>query len=232
MLIPSIDLMGGKIVQLVQGERKALEFADLEEWARRFAPYPLVQLVDLDRALGHGNNRTLVENLVRRLPCQVGGGLRSLEAARHLLELGARRVILGSVLIKNGQVDRAAAAHFAECLGPEKLTFALDAKQGQVAIKGWREQTQILPEEMMRALEPYCRAFLYTHIDGEGLLEGIPFEVVLRLRQATSRQLIVAGGIATRAEVDRLEAIGADAVVGMALYLGRIELASQKAEER
>ena len=232
MLIPSIDLMGGRIVQLVQGERKALEFEDLEEWARRFAPYPLVQLIDLDAALGKGNNRSLMEHFVRRLPCQVGGGLRSLEAARHVLDLGAHRVILGSVLIKDGQVDRAAAARFAECLGPQQLTFALDAKQGRVASQGWREQTEILPEEMMRSLEPYCRAFLYTHIDGEGLLQGIPFEVVLRLRQATSTQLIVAGGIATQAEVDRLDAIGADAVVGMALYLGRIKLASPRLEQR
>jgi phosphoribosylformimino-5-aminoimidazole carboxamide ribotide isomerase len=228
VLIPSIDLMGGKIVQLVQGERKALEFEDFEEWERRFAPYPLVQLIDLDRALGSGNNRTLVEHFVRRLPCQVGGGLRSLEDARQMLELGAHRIILGSALVKDGQVDRAAASRFAECLGPQRLTFALDAKHGRVVIKGWREPTEIHPEDMMRSLEPYCRAFLYTHIDGEGLLQGIPFDLILRLRQATSSQLIVAGGIATQAEVDRLEAMGADAVVGMAVYLGRIKLASQR----
>jgi phosphoribosylformimino-5-aminoimidazole carboxamide ribotide isomerase len=225
VLIPSIDLMGGKIVQLVQGRHKALEFEDFENWAERFRQFPLVQLIDLDAALGTGSNQALIEYFVRRLPCQVGGGLRSTERARQVLGLGARRAILGSALIKDGQIDCAAAAEFADAIGPEHLTFAVDTKQGRVSFKGWQEQSEIDPEAMMRRLEPYCQAFLYTHIEGEGLLGGIPLDRVQKLREVTSRQLIVAGGIASQEEVDRLHRLGVDAVVGMALYQGRIDLA-------
>jgi phosphoribosylformimino-5-aminoimidazole carboxamide ribotide isomerase len=224
VLIPSIDIMGGKIVQLVQGRRKALEFEDFENWAERFRRFPLVQLIDLDAALGTGNNRALIEYFVCRLRCQVGGGLRSTDKARQALDLGAHRVILGSVLVKHGQVDLATAAEFADTIGPERMTFAVDTKQERVSIKGWQEQSEISPEEMMRGLEPYCHAFLYTHIDGEGLLGGIPLDKVQKLRGVTSRQLIVAGGIASQEEVDRLHLLGVDAVVGMALYQGRIDL--------
>lgn len=224
MLIPSIDLMGGKIVQLVQGEKKALEFADFDEWIGRFLQFPLVQLIDLDAAIGSGDNRTLLKQFTEQLPCQVGGGIRSLDVAEQILALGAKRVILGSVLIKNNQVDTHVASKIADELGPERLTFAVDSKGGKVAIKGWREITSVFPAEMMRTLDPYCGAYLYTHIDTEGLLKGIPLETVRELRGITSRQLIVAGGIASQEEVDRLADLGVDAVVGMAIYTGRMKL--------
>jgi phosphoribosylformimino-5-aminoimidazole carboxamide ribotide isomerase len=224
VLIPSIDLMGGKIVQLVQGEKKALEFDDFEEWIERFAKYPLVQLIDLDAAIGSGNNRALLRQFTRRLACQVGGGIRSIEGAQEVLETGARRVILGSVLVRNNEIDTSVAKQFADRLGQDRLTFAIDSKRGRVAIKGWRELTAITPFEMIQAQEPYCSAFLYTHVDTEGLLKGIPLEVVRELRRVTTRQLIAAGGIASQDEVDRLDQIGVDAVVGMAIYTGRMKL--------
>jgi len=220
MLIPSIDLMGGKIVQLVQGKQKALEFDNVDEWGARFAKYPLVQIIDLDAAMGRGDNRNLVRELARQLPCQVGGGIRSIEAALATLELGAQRVILGSSLISDGTINAAFAQLAATGIGAEKLVFAVDSRGGHVAIKGWQETTGITPIEMMRSLEPYCSAFLYTHIDTEGLLQGIPFDVVRELRGATSRQLIAAGGIRTQEEVADLHALGVDAVVGMAIYQG------------
>jgi phosphoribosylformimino-5-aminoimidazole carboxamide ribotide isomerase len=220
MLIPSIDLMGGKIVQLVQGSRKALEFDNFQEWVDRFSKYPLVQLIDLDAAMGHGDNAVLVHNLACRLPCQVGGGIRSIAAAQAILNLGARRVIFGSALISNGVVNRAFASEAAAKLRQESLVFAADCRGGYVAIKGWRETTGITAIEMMSALEPYCTAFLYTHIDTEGLLQGIPINVVRELRKVTSRQLIAAGGIRSQDEVDQLHAMGVDSVVGMAIYQG------------
>jgi phosphoribosylformimino-5-aminoimidazole carboxamide ribotide isomerase len=220
MLIPSIDLMGGKIVQLVQGKRKALEFDDFDTWVQRFSKYPLVQLIDLDAAMGHGHNGDLVRVLARQLPCQIGGGIRSVEAALATLNLGARRVILGSSLISEGAINVAFAERAATQLGPEKLVFAVDSRGGRVAIKGWQEATGVTPIKMMRALESFCGAFLYTHIDTEGLLKGIPLDVVGELRSATSRQLIVAGGIRSQEEVAELGAIGIDAVVGMAIYQG------------
>src|SRR6266481_5765738 len=141
MLIPSIDLMGGKIVQLVQGEKKALEFDDFEPWVERFSKYPLVQLVDLDAAIGPGNNRDLVRTLVQRLPCQVGGGIRTLEVAQEILADGAQRVVIGSSLIREGSINTSFAEDLARQVGEEKLVFALDSKGGKVAIRGWRQLT-------------------------------------------------------------------------------------------
>ena len=219
MLIPSIDLMGGKIVQLVQGEKKALEFDDFEPWLERFANYPLVQIIDLDAAMGQGDNRALVQSLFRRLPCQVGGGIRTAERAQEMLADGALRVIVGSSLIKDGSIQEAFAEKLAGRLGMNKLIFAVDSRGGKVAVRGWRQITDISAAQMMRALEPWCYGFLYTHIDTEGLLLGMPLDVVAELRSATDKRLIVAGGIRTQDEVDRLDAMGVDAVVGMAIYL-------------
>ena len=224
MLIPSIDLMGGKIVQLVQGEKKALEFDNFEEWILRFSKYPLVQLIDLDAAIGSGDNRALLRQFTRRLSCQVGGGIRTIDGAQEILAMGAERVILGSTLVQNDKVNTATAEQFASRFSGDRLTFAVDSKNGRVAIRGWRERTTLAPAEMMQALEPYCRAFLYTHIDTEGLLKGIPLDAVRALRGITSRQLMVAGGIASQEEVGRLDKLGVDAVVGMAIYSGRMKL--------
>jgi phosphoribosylformimino-5-aminoimidazole carboxamide ribotide isomerase len=224
MLIPSIDLMGGKIVQLVQGERKALEFEDFEEWIARFSAFPLIQLIDLDSALGTGHNHDLVREFARRLPCQVGGGVRSIETAEQTLAIGAQRVILGSSLIRDGAPDVVFAKEIARTVGPERLVFAIDSKHGRVAIKGWRELTAIAPVDMISALEPWCAAFLYTHINTEGLMQGIPLDIVRQLRVSISKQLIVAGGIASSEQIDQLDALGIDAVVGMAIYTGRLKL--------
>jgi phosphoribosylformimino-5-aminoimidazole carboxamide ribotide isomerase len=222
MLIPSIDLMGGKIVQLVQGEKKALEFDNFDYWIERFVHYPLVQVIDLDAARGVGENRQIVKQVVKRLNCQVGGGIRTLEAARELLRAGAGRVILGSILLKDGEINAQCAAELARELGTAPLVFALDSRGGRVAIDGWRKPTRHTAFQMIRALEPFCETFLYTHIDTEGLMGGIPMEAVSAIRQATSRRLMVAGGITTQVEIDRLDVLGMDAVVGMALYAGKI----------
>ena len=224
MLIPSIDLMGGKIVQLVQGDKKALEFDNFEEWIARFASFPLIQLIDLDAAMGGEPNADLIELFVKRLPCQVGGGIRSIESARKMLDVGAQRVIFGSILIQNGAINDGFAKHLAAEFGPDKLVFAIDARGGKVAIRGWREMTSISPLQMVQTLDPFCGAFLYTHIDTEGLMSGLPLEPVQELRQATTRQIIAAGGITAHEEIEQLHQMGVDAVVGMALYSGRMSL--------
>lgn len=222
MLIPSIDLMGGKVVQLVQGKKKALEFDGFEEWVARFSSYSLVQLIDLDAAIGSGSNGALVREIASRLQCQVGGGIRTAEAARQMLEAGARRVIVGSALFSDGQLKVKFAEELAAELGPEKLVFALDAIGGRVTTHGWRKVTEVRPLEMIQALDQWCGGFLYTHVETEGMLQGFPQEVIRPLREATTRQLIAAGGIRSRQEIDELHAIGVDAVVGMAIYQGLI----------
>lgn len=233
MLIPSIDLMGGRVVQLVQGEKLALGFDDLEYWVSRFSGYPLVQLIDLDAAKRQGNNRPLIEQIVRQLPCQVGGGIRNPEDANILLALGAQRVIFGSALFVPGDSSLQApvmhsqelirlrfAEELAESLGTDSLVFSVDTKQNCVAVRGWQEQIALRPEEAMRVLEPFCGAFLYTNVDTEGTMQGFPIEVARRLRQHTQRQLIVAGGIRDQTEIDALDALHIDAVAGMAIYSG------------
>jgi phosphoribosylformimino-5-aminoimidazole carboxamide ribotide isomerase len=224
VLIPSIDLMGGKIVQLVQGERKALEFDNLSEWITRFRNYPIVQVIDLDAAMGTGSNEALVREMCAELPCQVGGGLRNLDTARNALASGAKKVIIGSSLFSSTQsgteVNEDFAQDLAQQLGREKLIFAVDSRAGYVAVKGWKQSTGLRPADAMRKLQTFCSAFLYTHIDTEGLLQGFPVSVLPDLSAATTNKLIVAGGISSLREVEQLDRQGIDAVVGMAIYTG------------
>jgi phosphoribosylformimino-5-aminoimidazole carboxamide ribotide isomerase len=222
VLIPSIDLMGGKIVQLVQGEKEALSFDNFDYWIERFSKYPIVQLIDLDAARGTGDNRLLVNKIIRRLKCQVGGGIRSVEDAQEFLSAGAHKVIIASALFKNGGLNAQHAQNLAAAVGTRSLVFALDSRRGRVAIDGWRTETAIGTLEMISAMEPFCETFFYTHIETEGLMRGIPLDRVRAIRSATSRRLVVAGGITEQREIDLLESIGADAVVGMALYTGKI----------
>ena len=222
MLIPAMDLMGGKVVQLEQGKKKVLEYADPTPWIERFQGFPLVHLIDLDAAMQNGDNGSLMQQLVKHLPCQVGGGVRSVQRARELLQWGARAVILGSSLVREGAPNWELAAELSEEVGAEHLVFAVDTKQGKVATDAWRTTTSLTPVALMQALEPWCGAFLYTRVDGEGLMGGMPVEPVKELRAATKRRLFVAGGIRSDAEVADLDALGVDAVVGMALYQGRL----------
>jgi len=222
MLIPSIDLLGGRIVQLVQGEKLRLAFDDFEYWIERFSKYPLVQLIDLDAAMRQGDNAMLVSQIAKRLPCQVGGGIGTVERARTVLAAGAKRVIVGSSLFKEeqgiGSVHTAFAAELADAVGGDRVVAGIDSRGGKIAIKGWKAQVALTPDDAIAALEPYAGAFLYTHIDGEGLMQGFPIDIAARLRPLTQRQLIVAGGIRAQEEIDALQAMNVDAVAGMAVY--------------
>lgn len=218
MLIPSIDLMGGRIVQLEQGERLVIETSDVDAWVDRFSGFPIVQLIDLDAATGRGANDALVRELCRRLPCQVGGGVRSTDRARELFDAGALRVIAGSSLFSGAGVNLQAAEAFSSSIGHDRFIAAVDSRAGIVVIHGWKTALSITPEDAVRALEPFAGAFLYTHVDGEGMLGGINMAAVRSVAAATTRKVIAAGGIRSREEVDELDALGIDAVVGMALY--------------
>ena len=222
MLIPSIDLMGGRIVQLVQGEKLHLAFDDFEYWIDRFSKYPLVQLIDLDAAMRQGENTALVSQICKRLPCQVGGGISTVARAQSVLAAGAKRVIVGSSLFKEkqgtGGVNTTFAAELAEAIGPAQIVAGIDSRNGQIAIKGWKAQVALTPDQAIASLEPYTGAYLYTHIDGEGLMQGFPIEIAKRLRLLTERQLIVAGGIKSQEEIDTLASINVDCVAGMAVY--------------
>ena len=231
MLIPSIDLKGGQVVQLIQGERLAIASDDVDRWVRKFQGFPRVQVIDLDAALGSGANDALVRSIAPRLPCRVGGGIRTIERARAVLDYGARAVIVGSSLFRDGQPDLAFAEALAAAVGPERVIAAVDSKGGRVVIKGWRETTPLAAVEAVRALEPWCGEFLYTHVDREGLMQGTDMDAILAVRDATSRRLTAAGGITTRREIDQLDAAGIDAVVGMAIYTGRLDVTPPPASQ-
>jgi phosphoribosylformimino-5-aminoimidazole carboxamide ribotide isomerase len=218
MLIPSIDLLGGQIVQLVQGEKLRLAFDDFEYWIEKFSKFPLVQLIDLDAAMRQGDNSALVSQIAKRLPVQAGGGIHSIDRARQVLDAGARRVIIGSALFTAEGVNTQFACDLADSIGAEQIVAGIDTKNGKIAVKGWKANVEFTADEAIPQLEANVGAFLYTHVDGEGMLGGFPIETAARLRKLTERQMIVAGGIRNQQEVDALQALGVDAVVGMAVY--------------
>lgn len=229
MLIPSIDLKGGKVVQLVQGERLAIESDDIDGWIERFAKFPRIQLIDLDAAMGIGTNDVLVRRIAARLPCRVGGGVRSVGRAQELLEAGAQGVIVGSAYFdirrsaeEGGVIKFDFARALADAVGMQHIVGAVDSRNGRVVIHGWKTVLPITPVQAVRALEPYCGEFLYTHVDKEGLMQGTDVEAIKAVASATANKVTAAGGITTRAEIDALDALGIDAVVGMAIYTGTL----------
>lgn len=224
MLIPSIDLQNGHVVQLVQGERLAIEAPSAEPWIEKFSAFPRVQLIDLDAARGRGDNTAIVADICRRLPCRVGGGIRSIARAREVLDAGAHAVIASSALFRDGAVDTAFAARLADAVGAERVIAAVDSRGGHVVIHGWKTELPITAVDAIRALEPHCAEFLYTHVDTEGLMQGTDFDAILAVRRATSRRVTAAGGITTWDEIERLDASGVDSVVGMAIYTGQLPI--------
>jgi len=224
MLIPSIDLKGGAVVQLVQGERLAIRDDDVQKWVRRFEKFPKVQVIDLDAAMGSGDNLTLVRQIAGELKCRVGGGIRTVARAQDVLGAGARQIIAGSSLFKDGAPDLAFAKTLSDAIGRDRVIAAVDSKGGRVVIHGWKTALPLTAVDAVRALEPYCGEFLYTHVDTEGLLGGTNMGAIRAVRDATSRRVTAAGGITTQREIDDLDAIGVDAVVGMAIYSGALNL--------
>lgn len=224
MLIPSIDLKDGAVVQLIQGERLAIRDDDVFKWVRRFERYPKVQVIDLDAATGAGDNIALVAQIAGSLSCRVGGGIRTIERARDVLAAGAQQIIAGSSLFKKGGPDLVFARALADAVGPDRVIAAVDSRGGQVVIHGWKTALPLTAVEAVRALEPYCSEFLYTHVDNEGLMRGTDMNAIFAVRAATTRRVTAAGGITTHEEIDQLDAHGVDAVVGMALYTGKLQV--------
>ncbi len=216
MIIPSIDLAGGQAVQLVGGETLAIEAGDPRPLARRFGRVGEVAVIDLDAALGRGDNTDLIEELLTLAPCRVGGGIRSVEAARRWLDAGARKVILGT----------AARPEILRQLPRDRVIAALDAREGEVVVEGWRTRTGVGIAERMAELAPYVSGFLITFVEKEGRLGGTDMDRVTTLVNAGGdARITFAGGITTAQEIASLDALGADSQVGMALYTGRLGLA-------
>jgi phosphoribosylformimino-5-aminoimidazole carboxamide ribotide isomerase len=219
VIFPCIDLMGGKVVQLVQGRDKALEGDAPLEMLRKFAAFPEIQVIDLDAAMGKGENSALVEMLASRARCRVGGGVRTPERARGLFEQGAHRVIVGTAAFTPVIEDIAAA------VGSERLIIALDSRNGKVVVHGWQEATEFTAEQVIQRLEPFCGGFLCTYVDKEGMMQGTDLDWFRRLRAATQHEITAAGGITTIEEIRELAAMNVHAALGMAIYTGKLDLA-------
>jgi phosphoribosylformimino-5-aminoimidazole carboxamide ribotide isomerase len=218
MIIPCIDLMGGKVVQLVQGRDKALEGDEPLEMLRKFSAFPEIQVIDLDAAMGKGENGAIVELVSSRAKCRVGGGVRDAARAQALIAQGAYRVIVGTAAFTPA-LEKIAAA-----VGPERVVIALDSKGGKVVVKGWQESTDFSAVDVIHRLEPFCGGFLCTYVDREGMMQGTDLDWFRSLRDATSHELTAAGGITTIDEIRELKKINVHAALGMAIYTGRLNL--------
>ena len=215
MIVPSIDIMKGRAVQLRHGREHVLDGGDPLERLEQFAVVGEVAVVDLDAALGQGSNAALIQTLVRRAPCRVGGGIRSLEAARAWLDAGARKIVLGTVASPElcGQLPR------------DRVIAAVDAEHGNVVVHGWRSNTGASVGERIAALAPYVGGFLFTQVEYEGAMGGFNLEAVRdAIAAAGPARVTAAGGITTADDIQALDALGADAQVGMALYTNRLPL--------
>ncbi|HWB84742.1 MAG TPA: 1-(5-phosphoribosyl)-5-[(5-phosphoribosylamino)methylideneamino] imidazole-4-carboxamide isomerase [Bryobacteraceae bacterium] len=224
MIFPCIDLMDGKVVQLVQGREKALEGDSPEEMLRKFAAFPEIQVIDLDAAMGRGSNDELVRMLASKAATRVGGGVRSVERARALVEQGARKVIVGTSAFTKTGINEPLLAALRDAVGREQLLIALDSKGGRIVVKGWQEATDFTAEQVLHSLEPYCSGFLCTYVDKEGMMQGTDLDWFARLRAATDLELTAAGGITTMDEVRALNAMRVHAALGMAIYTGHLKL--------
>ena len=218
MILPCIDLMGGKVVQLVQGRDKALEGDAPLEMLTRFSAFPQIQVIDLDAAIGSGANDDIVELLCSQATCRVGGGVRSAERARKLVEQGAHRVIVGTAAFTP------ALQEIVRAIGRERILVALDSKDGRIVVKGWRDNTEFTAEEVLNRFEPSCSGFLCTYVDKEGMMQGTDLDWFRRLRAATALELTAAGGITTLDEVRALGEMRVHAALGMAIYTGLLNL--------
>lgn len=224
MIVPCIDLMGGKVVQLVQGRDKALEVDSADTMLEQFSAFPEIQVIDLDAAMGRGSNDAIVEHIAARAKTRIGGGVRSVERARQLVAQGAHRVIVGTSAFTATGPDFAFLEQLRDSVGAERLIIALDSKEGRVVVKGWKQSTDFTAAEVIARLEPYCGGFLCTYVDKEGMMQGTDLDWFAALRRATNHAITAAGGITTLEDVRALTAMRIDCAIGMAIYTGKLGL--------
>jgi phosphoribosylformimino-5-aminoimidazole carboxamide ribotide isomerase len=224
MIFPCIDIMDGKAVQLVQGRDKAIEVEAPEEMLHKFSAFPQIQVIDLDAAMGRGSNDGLVRLLASKAAIRAGGGVRTVERARTLVEQGVCKVIVGTSAFGESGINQAFLEALRDVIGRDRLIVALDSKHGHIVVKGWREAIALTAEEVLGPLEPYCSGFLCTYVDKEGMMQGTDLAWFERLRAATQLELTAAGGVTTLEDVRALLAMNVNIAIGMAMYTGRLKL--------
>jgi len=234
MVIASIDIQNGKVVQLKQGAELVLQRDNHLELAEEFDRYGEIAVIDLDAAMGKGSNLEMIKSLLRKAECRVGGGIKSPQQAQELVSLGARKIIVGSSAFRD-TAKKGAGGEFAvnvpflesmlKKIGRERLIVAVDARAGEIVVDGWKTPTGLDLIETAKLVEPFAGELLFTCVEREGTMTGIDLAPVRKLREAVSCQITVAGGVSTLAEVEEIAAIGCDVQLGMALYTGKINLA-------
>ncbi|MDP7180391.1 MAG: HisA/HisF-related TIM barrel protein [Candidatus Woesearchaeota archaeon] len=220
--------MNGKAVQLIQGEKKALEEADIDSLIEKFKPFKQIQLIDLDAAKGEADNINLIKEIIKKINCRVGGGIRPIEKAKELIDLDAKKVIISSSVFKDNNIDFDFLKDLNKTIGKNKIIIALDTKKEEVVIKGWRQGTGINIFKVIKELEPYCDEFLCTYVDKEGMLQGTNLDFFKKLRNSTTNDITAAGGITTLEEIKELEENNINSALGMAIYKEKIDLKDLK----
>ena len=215
MLIPSIDLMDSKAVQLRQGKEKVLEKENVLELAKYYARFGEIAVIDLDAAMNTGkNNEELIAKICKIAPCRVGGGIRDKEKAKRMLAMGAKKIIIGT----------AANEEFLSKLPKDKVLVAIDSKDGNITLEGWQKDTKIKTAEYVKRFENYCSGFLYTIVENEGMLQGTNIDAFREIRKITKLPIVAAGGITSIDEIKELEKMDISSQLGMSIYTGKIDL--------
>ncbi|MDR2447266.1 MAG: phosphoribosyl-ATP diphosphatase [Treponema sp.] len=228
MVIASIDIQNGKVVQLKQGAELMLQRDNAGELAETFDMYGEVAVIDLDAATGKGSNAGMIKPLLRKASCRVGGGVRTVAQAQELVSIGARKIIVGSSAFRvNGAfaVNVAFLEALSKKIGRERVIVAVDARDNEIVVDGWKTRTGLPLVQSAKAVEPYAGELLFTGVEREGSMTGIDLEPVKQLRSAVSCLVTAAGGVSTIGEIEELAALGCDVQLGMALYTGAITLA-------
>jgi len=224
MVIASIDLMNNKAVQLRQGKDKVLERDDPLSLARTFDLYGEIAVIDLDAAKGTGDNCDLIKRIVKVGTCRVGGGIRTIEQAEAMISSGARYVIIGSQAFSNDRINRSFLSDLNQAIGRERTVIAIDSLYGEVVAHAWTHRTGLKVVDIVQDLQEYCREFLFTSVEREGLMEGTDIPMVKRILERTSNRITLAGGVHRLEEITECARLGVDVQLGMSLYNGTIDL--------
>lgn len=224
MIIPCIDLQGGKAVQLIHGRKRALAVDDVFGLLNRFSSYPILHVIDLDAAICKGSNARMIKALCARakIEVRVGGGIRTVVRAARILSWGAEKIIVGSAAFKNGKANRKFLGQLKKRVGTKRVIIALDTERGHIVVRGWRERLKLRPADVIPELEPFCSGFLSTLVDNEGVMKGTDLNWFRELQRITKLPITAAGGITTMREVNALERAGMHSAVGMAIYTGKL----------
>ena len=214
MIIPSIDIMDGKAVQLKQGKEKVLEREDIFELAKYFSRFGELAVIDLDAAMGKGDNEELIKKICRIAPCRVGGGIRDVEKAKRIIANGAKKIIIGT----------AASEELLSQLPKDKILVAIDSNKGKVVTEGWTKDTGITPEDYVKRFDDLCHGYLYTIVEKEGMMGGTDLEAIKKIRKLTKKELVAAGGISSIDEIKELEKNNISSQLGMCIYTNAVKL--------